>query len=80
MTDVEQYARSPHEKAQATGEPADDLLRLGCLLYGGDDIVRHAEARALVADHPELAGATISGIRASTPRRSAGPSTPGKRR
>jgi Ankyrin repeat len=58
---VEQYARYPHEDGQAlgSGTPADDLLRLGCLLYGGDDTVRHAEAGALLNQQPELAGATI---------------------
>jgi hypothetical protein len=58
---VERYARSPHEDGRAlgTGDPADDLLRLGCLLYGGDDVVRHAEARALLAADPDLAGTNI---------------------
>jgi ankyrin repeat protein len=58
---VAQYARYPHEDGQALGRgtAADDLLRLGCLLYGGDDTVRHADARALLAERPELAGATI---------------------
>ena len=58
---VERYARYPHEDGQAvgSGSPADDLLRLGCLLYGGDDTLRHAEARALLKEQPELAGATI---------------------
>ncbi|MEW6475505.1 MAG: ankyrin repeat domain-containing protein [Actinomycetota bacterium] len=57
----ERYARYPHEDGQALGTsgPADDLLRLGCLLYGGDDTRRHAEARALLARQPALAGATI---------------------
>lgn len=59
---VGQYARYPHEEGQALGRggPADDLLRLGCLLYGGDDTDRHAEARALLRRQPELAGANIS--------------------
>ena len=59
---VERYARYPHEEGQAvgTGSKADDLLRLGCLLYGGDDTLRHAEARALLQQQPELAGATIA--------------------
>jgi len=59
---VERYARYPHREGQAvgTGSKADDLLRLGCLLYGGDDTLRHAQARALLQKHPELAGATIA--------------------
>ena len=58
---VERYARYPHEDGRATGSgsPADDLLRLGCLLYGGDDTLRHAEARALLERQPDLAGASI---------------------
>jgi hypothetical protein len=58
---VEQYARYPHEDGRAVGSssPADDLLRLGCLLYGGDDTLRHAEARALLERQPELAGTSI---------------------
>jgi hypothetical protein len=58
---VAQYARYPHEDGQALGQggPADDLLRLGCLLYGGDDTLRHAEARALLQQQPDLAAATI---------------------
>lgn len=59
---VERYARYPHEDGQAlgTGSPADDLLRLGCLLYGGDDTLRHAEARTLLRQQADLATATIS--------------------
>ncbi|HEU5450238.1 MAG TPA: hypothetical protein VFW57_14655, partial [Acidimicrobiia bacterium] len=59
---VERYARNPHEEGQAlgTGSAADDLLRLGCLLYGGDDTRRHAEARALLQQQPDLAGSTIA--------------------
>ena len=58
---VERYARYPHEDGQALGRggPADDLLRLGCLLYGGDDTLRHAEARTLLRQSPDLAAATI---------------------
>ena len=58
---VKRYGRSPHVDGQAvgTGSPADDLLRLGCLLYGGDDVVRHAEARARLAARPELSGTNI---------------------
>ncbi|HYH51101.1 MAG TPA: ankyrin repeat domain-containing protein [Acidimicrobiia bacterium] len=58
---VERYARYPHEDGLSigSGNPSDDLLRLGCLLYGNDDTLRHAEARALLEQQPELAGATI---------------------
>ena len=58
---VQRYARSPHQDGQAVGSgtPADDLLRLGCLLYGGDDVVRHAAARALLAAHPDLPATNI---------------------
>jgi ankyrin repeat protein len=57
---VERYARSPHRPPAAD---ADDLearfLRLACLGYGGDRPARREEARRLLADHPELATASI---------------------
>ena len=58
---VKRYARYPHQDGQAVaaGAPADDLLRLGCLLYGGDDVVRHAEACALLAAHPDLSATNM---------------------
>ena len=58
---VQRYARYPHQDGRAVGAgaPADDLLRLGCLLYGGDDVVRHAEARALLAAHPDLSATNM---------------------
>lgn len=57
---VVEFGRSPHQQAAvAAGETAEDLLRLGCLVYGGDDLDRHARASALLAGHPELAGATV---------------------
>lgn len=68
-----EFGRSPHELAgldaetdngdavtdSADGESPDRLLRLGCLLYGNDDVVRHARARELLVRRPELAGANI---------------------
>ncbi len=38
---------------------ADELLRLACLTYGGDDLARAARARELLAAKPELAGRSI---------------------
>lgn len=53
-------ARSPHKAAAGPpAGPADELLRLGCLLYGGDGLHRHEEARRLLAAQPGLAGADI---------------------
>ena len=57
---VEEFGRSPHEVAIPDGTAAADrLLRLGCLVYGGDDLDRHAEATALLAAHPDLGRATV---------------------
>jgi ankyrin repeat protein len=59
---VAEYSRSPHlapVTPDAGGDPGDRLLRLGCLLYGGDDLARHALARTVLTDHPELARASI---------------------
>ena len=58
---VLEFGRSPHQRAglaTVAGGTAADLLRLGCLLYGGDDLDRHRQANALLARRPELAGAT----------------------
>lgn len=43
-----------HEDGQAlgAGSPADDLVRLGCLLYGGADPLRHADAGPSRNSHP----------------------------
>lgn len=38
---------------------ADRMVRLGCLVYGGDDLDRHAEAGAMLAASPELADKDI---------------------
>jgi len=58
---VAQYARSPHR--YAAGGLADEFLRLACLTYGvaegQDDVGRHAQARQLLLEHPDLARANI---------------------
>jgi ankyrin repeat protein len=63
---VEQYSRSPHR--QPVGAPIhseedllDEFLRLACLTYDGsiDSHGRWQQARELLAEHPELAAATI---------------------
>jgi ankyrin repeat protein len=66
---VNRLTRNPHR--QPVGEPVgseaelvDELLRLACLTYGADDPSRPERARALLADHPELATATIHTIAA----------------
>lgn len=61
---VARYSRAPARQHvggadDTAGDPADDLLRLGCLVYGGDDVARHAAARTLLAEHPELGGLNI---------------------
>jgi hypothetical protein len=56
---VAAHARSPHKLAELD-DPAAELLRLGCLRYGGDDLRDHARARALLAANPELGAASVS--------------------
>jgi len=66
---VNRLTRNPHR--QPVGEPVDseaglvdEFLRLACLTYGADDLSRPERARALLAEHPELATATIHTIAA----------------
>ena len=35
-------------------DPADEFLRLACLTYGADDVVRRANARAMLVAQPGL--------------------------
>ena len=55
---VDRYNRHPDEEP-ATTDVVAEFLRLACLGYGADDPHRWAQARALLAEHPEIAGATI---------------------
>jgi hypothetical protein len=55
---VAAHTRSPH-KVTTADDPADELLRLGCLRYGGDDLLDHARATAMLAADPALGGASI---------------------
>ncbi|OLB79355.1 MAG: hypothetical protein AUI14_10375 [Actinobacteria bacterium 13_2_20CM_2_71_6] len=56
---VSRYSRSPHHEPPGDDDLADRLLRLACLGYGADDVGRHAQARELLAGHPELAAANV---------------------
>ncbi|MGH9246699.1 MAG: ankyrin repeat domain-containing protein [Acidimicrobiales bacterium] len=63
------YARNPHRQpvgGAVTDDAArvDEFLRLGCLTYGADDPSRLEQARTLLAEHPELASATIHTVAA----------------
>ena len=49
--------RSPDP--EPSGDPADDLLRLGCLTYDTDGPDRWVRARALLDAHPDLPAASI---------------------
>ncbi len=56
--------RSPHaepvgQELHNDDERADELLRLACLTYGSDDPTRLPRGRALLAEHPQLASASI---------------------
>jgi ankyrin repeat protein len=66
---VSRLTRNPHrqavgERATTPAELVDELLRLACLTYGGDDPARRHRAHALLREHPELATATIHTIAA----------------
>jgi ankyrin repeat protein len=55
---VTAHARDPHEVAPAA-DAADELLRLACLVYGGDDLARPARAAQMLRRDPTLAGQSI---------------------
>jgi Ankyrin repeats (3 copies) len=66
---INRLTRNPH--LQPVGNPianeterVDEFLRLACLTYGADDPSRPERARTLLAEHPELATATIHTIAA----------------
>ena len=56
---VAEYGRSPHLVPLGDDDRpehrADRMLRLGCLVYGGDDLDRHAQAGVMLGASPELA-------------------------
>ncbi len=60
---VTEHGRSPHlvplGDDDGPEDRADRMVRLGCLVYGGDDLDRHAEAGAMLAASPELADKDI---------------------
>jgi ankyrin repeat protein len=55
---VDQLNRHPDEAPPAT-DVVDEFLRLACLTYGDDGPGRWAAARRVLAQHPDIAGATI---------------------
>jgi Ankyrin repeat len=68
---VAHYARSPHRQRvggpiRSESELVDEFLRLACLTYDGsiDSQGRWQQARQLLAEHPELATASIHTIAA----------------
>jgi Ankyrin repeats (many copies) len=54
---VEQYSRFPER--MAADSPADEFLRLGCLYYTDDQPERWAQARQVLAAHPEVTQASV---------------------
>ena len=56
---VTPWRRTPH-RVGARPDLADELLRLACLTYGADNRQRPAQAAGLLAEHPELAGASLA--------------------
>jgi ankyrin repeat protein len=55
---IARHTRNPHEVA-APDDPVDELLRLGCLRYGDDDLLDQARATAALAADPTLGAATV---------------------
>ena len=56
---VTPWRRTPH-RVGARPDLADELLRLACLTYGADNRQRPDQAAGLLAEHPELAGASLA--------------------
>jgi hypothetical protein len=54
---VERYSRFPER--MAADNPADEFLRLGCLYYQDDQPQRWAQARQVLAAHPEITQASV---------------------
>jgi hypothetical protein len=55
---LEELTREPDTLGELD-DPAAEFLRLACLTYGEDSPDRHARARRLLADRPEIARADI---------------------
>jgi hypothetical protein len=51
---IVRYSRFPDRMAASEAGPADRFLRMACLSYESTGPVEWAEARALLADHPEI--------------------------
>jgi len=55
---IEQYSRFP-DRVGDDGAPADTFLRLACLAYADDEPERWAQARRLLAEHPEITADSV---------------------
>ncbi|MFF0813304.1 ankyrin repeat domain-containing protein [Streptomyces albogriseolus] len=55
---IRRYSRSPHQVG-ASGELADEFLRLACLTYGTDVPGRTRQADLMLGTHPRLAVANV---------------------
>src|SRR5262249_28536582 len=53
-----EFARDPHEVV-AQDDAAEEFLRLGCLVYGGDDLSRPARAAEMLRRDASLAARSI---------------------
>lgn len=61
---IAQFSRSPHRLPPGTAvngpqELADEFLRLACLIYDGYDPARIDQAQRILAEHPEVAAASV---------------------
>jgi len=55
---IEHYSRFP-DRVEDGGGLDDIFLRLACLAYANDEPERRAQARRLLAEHPEITGANV---------------------
>jgi hypothetical protein len=56
---VAAYACSPHKEPPHPESAADTFLRLACLVYGNDQPGRRVEAARMLAEQPEIRGASL---------------------
>jgi hypothetical protein len=62
---IEHYSRFP-DRVEEDGDPDDTFLRLACLAYAdGDRPERWAQARRLLAEHPEVTARNVHGAAAA---------------
>jgi ankyrin repeat protein len=56
---VASYSCSPHKGSSRPESPADEFLRLACLVYGNDHPDRRKRAALLLENQPEICGSSL---------------------